>query len=108
MARSARTKPVTLRTCIGCRARRAPSELTRIVRLADGSLQIGRTLPGRGAWLCRSSAECLELAARQGGFARAFRSPIRSVKVDALRIALLDHPGGPATDFVPGTPTARD
>ena len=108
MVRPDSPTPATLRTCIGCRARRDPSDLTRIVREADGSLRIGRTLPGRGAWLCRASAECLELAARQGGFARAFRSPVRSVQVDALRVALLDHPGDLATDFVPGTPAARD
>ncbi|MBA3283035.1 MAG: YlxR family protein [Acidimicrobiia bacterium] len=96
------------RTCIGCRQRRQQAELTRIVRAGDGSLAIGRTLHGRGAWLCRASTECLELAARQGGFARAFRASVRSSDVDALRVGWPDGDGGPRSDFVPGTLPARD
>ncbi len=40
------------------------------------------TLPGRGAYLCRASdraqpdPDCLELALRRGGIARALRRPV--------------------------------
>ncbi|CAN5571531.1 YlxR family protein [soil metagenome] len=102
----ARTAP--LRTCIGCRRRRAPEELTRFVRAADRSLRIGRTLAGRGAWLCQGSTECFELAARQGGFARAFRAPVSATEVDALRVELRDGVGHHEHPFVPGRPAARD
>ncbi len=86
-----------IRTCAGCRRRRGQSELTRITRAGDGTLCIGRTLPGRGAWLCQGSSECLDQAVRQGGFARSFRAQVTPAQAKDL-----------ADDFVPGTPTARD
>lgn len=45
---------VPTRTCAVCRTARAKRELTRIVRIADGSVvrdQTGR-LPGRGTYIC--------------------------------------------------------
>uniref|UniRef100_UPI00345CDB5F YlxR family protein n=1 Tax=Ilumatobacter sp. TaxID=1967498 RepID=UPI00345CDB5F len=51
-----------IRTCIGCRVRRPQSELLRCVFAADGSVQVCRTAPGRGAWLC--GAGCVEPARR--------------------------------------------
>ena len=47
-----------------------------MVRASDGSLQIGRTLPGRGAWLCAGSPACLQRAARRGTLARALRASV--------------------------------
>jgi predicted RNA-binding protein YlxR (DUF448 family) len=44
------------------------------------------TMPGRGAYLCRSGgpgepqAKCLELAGRRGGIARALRVPAKLVE----------------------------
>jgi predicted RNA-binding protein YlxR (DUF448 family) len=41
------------------------------------------TLPGRGAYLCRGSvagelsSDCVELATRRGGLARAFRCAVK-------------------------------
>jgi len=80
--RSARAVPP--RTCVGCRRRAGIDELVRIVRLPDGSLRIGRTLPGRGAWLCAGSLECLNQAAQRNAFSRALRSPVSSDDVLAL------------------------
>jgi radical SAM superfamily enzyme YgiQ (UPF0313 family) len=34
-------------------------ELVRLVRRPDGTVEISRTLPGRGAWLCAGSSACL-------------------------------------------------
>ena len=82
--------------------------LIRIVRRADGSLVPGRTLPGRGAWLCRATPNCLELAVRRGGFARAFRTSIDPARVEDLRIGLVAPAGRPDIDFVPGVPPARN
>ena len=90
----------SVRTCIGCRRRAAPRELVRLVRTPDGRLEIGTTLPGRGAWLCRSDGttadgdqaggavialECLEAAARRQAFNRAFRAPVDGAAMEALR-----------------------
>ena len=63
------------RTCVGCRATRPQSELVRVARLPDGALMVGRTLPGRGAWLCAGSVACFEAAVKRKAFARALRTP---------------------------------
>jgi predicted RNA-binding protein YlxR (DUF448 family) len=45
--------------------------------LSGGRVQAdpAQRLPGRGAYVCDSA--CAERAARRGGFARSFRSPVR-------------------------------
>ncbi|MBX3314842.1 MAG: YlxR family protein [Actinobacteria bacterium] len=97
-----------VRTCVGCRERRTQDQLTRIARRGDGSLAPGRTLPGRGAWLCRASPTCLDLAIRRGGFARAFRTSIDPAHVEELRTTLVDPADRSDIDFVPGVPPARN
>ena len=64
-----------VRRCAGC-GRRAPQH--ELVRFAarDGELVAGRTVPGRGAYTCRSVA-CFERASAQRGFARVLRRPVR-------------------------------
>ena len=47
-------------------------------------LQAGRTLPGRGAWLCAGSPSCLHRAARRGALSRALRAPVSAEAVLAL------------------------
>jgi predicted RNA-binding protein YlxR (DUF448 family) len=56
--------------------------MVRIVRRPDGALEVDRSGAGRGAWLCRESADCLERAVRQHRFERAFRAPVEG---DALQ-----------------------
>jgi uncharacterized protein len=81
------------RRCIGC-GRIAPKpELVRIAavhapagRSRRAVLDATGTLPGRGAYLCRDDrggeatgepkAECLALATRRGGVARALRCAV--------------------------------
>jgi len=75
----------------------------RVVRLEDGSLVPGRTLPGRGAWVCRGSQACLELARKRRAFERAFRAPVAVVAVDGLEQALGCSTGGTERD-VPESP----
>ncbi len=77
-----------LRTCVGCQTTRPQRELVRITRTADGTLAVGRTLPGRGAWLCLGSPSCLDLAVRRGGFARSFRSSVSNSTIAELRSAM--------------------
>ncbi len=73
------------RTCIGCRRNGPADTMVRVVRLGDGSLTPGRTLPGRGAWLCRGSTTCVDLAEKRRAFERALRGPTRAGAVDDLR-----------------------
>ena len=58
-----------IRTCVGCRRRLPASSLVRCA-VVDGQVRLGRTLPGRGAWLC-PTPECVAAAVRRGGLARA-------------------------------------
>ncbi|MEV0624108.1 YlxR family protein [Nonomuraea sp. NPDC050404] len=66
---------VPQRTCVGCRAREAKSELLRLVRV-EGQVvpDLRGQLPGRGASL-HPAVKCLELAERRRAFPRAFRVP---------------------------------
>jgi predicted RNA-binding protein YlxR (DUF448 family) len=64
-----------VRRCAGC-GRRAPQH--ELVRFAarNGELVAGRTVPGRGAYTCRSLA-CFERASARRAFARVLRLPVR-------------------------------
>ena len=80
------------RTCVGCRARAHASALLRCVS-AGGVLMVGRTAPGRGAWVHPAQA-CLDLAERRHAWARALRldSAPATTAVRAL-VAGLKGPG---------------
>src|SRR5215813_869105 len=63
-----------VRTCVGCRARAAKSDLLRVVARGDEIVPDPRArLPGRGAYL-HLSQKCFEQAVRRRAFARALRS----------------------------------
>ena len=74
----------------------------RVVRRDDGSLAVGRTLPGRGAWLCRGSTTCVETALKRRAFDRALRGPVSPGAVDGL----LQELGVPTGDHGPSGPAA--
>lgn len=66
------------RSCLGCRARKKQRELRRLALDPDSSRprvlwDPDRRLGGRGAWLCRDQAECLNLAIKKRAWHRAFR-----------------------------------
>jgi predicted RNA-binding protein YlxR (DUF448 family) len=62
--------------------------MVRVVRRPDGTLSVGTGLPGRGAWLCRDDAGCLELAIRRKAFERALHGPVDDSQVEAVRSAI--------------------
>lgn len=70
------------RTCVGCRQTDSRSELVRVVLTGKGSaemaltLDVKKSLSGRGAWLHRRS-ECFALAVRRHAFGRAVRATAR-------------------------------
>ncbi|MGD9705419.1 MAG: YlxR family protein [Acidimicrobiia bacterium] len=68
------------RTCIGCRRVAPAGELVRCATIDPDLVVLSRTAPGRGAWLCPSTA-CFEAATKRRSFERAFR---RSVSPRAL------------------------
>lgn len=55
----------------------------RVTRTADGDLAVGRTRPGRGAWL-HPDADCLATAVRRRAFTRALRAPVRTGAADTV------------------------
>lgn len=63
---------IPVRTCVACRRERPKRELVRLVRVAEGEVQIDLSgkLNGRGAYLCADDA-CWTLAERRKGLERA-------------------------------------
>ncbi|MGH9070176.1 MAG: YlxR family protein [Acidimicrobiales bacterium] len=76
------------RTCIGCRRVAPCAELVRIVRSRADLLEVGRCLPGRGAWLCAGSPTCVDLAERRSAFSRSLRGPVEPSAIAHLRRVL--------------------
>jgi predicted RNA-binding protein YlxR (DUF448 family) len=77
---------------VGCRSRRPQDELVRIVATGGGELAEGRSLPGRGAWLCQPSVvACFDLAARRKAFGRALRAEVAAGATDRLRAYLAER-----------------
>jgi predicted RNA-binding protein YlxR (DUF448 family) len=62
--------------------------MVRVVRVADGSLVVGRSVPGRGAWLCREAPDCVDQAIRRKAFERALRGPVSREDMEMVREAL--------------------
>ncbi|HEY1621580.1 MAG TPA: YlxR family protein [Streptosporangiaceae bacterium] len=63
------------RTCVGCGARTAKSEMLRLVAVGNDIVpDVVARLPGRGAYLHRSQ-ECWERAQRRKALTRALRAP---------------------------------
>ena len=87
------------RTCIGCRRKAGPAGLVRVARRPDGSLAVGRSEPGRGAWLCGGSAPCFEAAVRRRAFGRALRCEVPGHELERLRGKLLS--GGVSSSHGP-------
>ena len=71
-------KHVPLRTCLGCRRRRAKRELVRLVRRADGVVvrDASGGAAGRGAYVCADAA-CLERLLKGGRLSHALRGACR-------------------------------
>ena len=91
MAEAATRPRVPERTCIGCRRKAGPPGLTRVARRPDGSLAVGRSEPGRGAWLCADSVGCFDAAVRRRAFSRALRSEVSGEELVWLRERLLNE-----------------
>jgi predicted RNA-binding protein YlxR (DUF448 family) len=52
-----------------------------------GVLVVGRTAPGRGAWVC--SVECFDRATRKKALERALRTELSSAEIDTARARLV-------------------
>ncbi|HEY3414748.1 MAG TPA: YlxR family protein [Armatimonadota bacterium] len=86
-----RAQPV--RTCAGCRRRRAKQELLRIARNPAGEVYVDATGrdEGRGVYVCHDAA-CLETAVRRKALDRGLKAPVPTESVEAARTAIANRP----------------
>ena len=78
-------KHIPLRTCVACREVKSKRELVRLVRSADGDIQVdtsGRE-PGRGAYLCRMP-ECWQIGITGGRLEHVLRTSITAQNRERL------------------------
>ena len=70
-------KRIPQRTCVACRQGKAKRELIRLVRNADGSVEVdtGGKKAGRGAYLCRTW-DCWEIGLNGGRLAHSLRTSL--------------------------------
>ncbi len=70
-------KHIPQRTCVACRKATAKQELTRLVRVSDGSVEVdtGGKKAGRGAYLCRSQG-CWEVGLRGSQLEHVLRTTL--------------------------------
>lgn len=81
-------KKIPMRKCIGCNEMKPKRDLARVVKAPDKkdengeilekgdlSLDLSGKMPGRGAYVCKST-ECLEKAIKAKRFERAFQRQI--------------------------------
>lgn len=88
------TRKIPMRMCIGCRDRRPKKELIRVVRRAsDGEIMVDTTgkVSGRGAYVCRDKASCLERAVKTHALERQLEHPIVPEVYDVLRRQLEEY-----------------
>ena len=70
-------KHIPQRTCVACREVKAKQELVRLVRTADGNVEIDTSgkKPGRGAYLCRVQ-ECWKTGFKSGRLEHTLRTSL--------------------------------
>ncbi len=81
----ASTKKTPMRMCVGCQQMRDKNNMIRVIRTQDGEFCIDRTgkKNGRGAYICKSP-DCLELAVKNHGLDRSFKTKIPKDTVEML------------------------
>lgn len=79
-------KKIPMRQCLGCREMKPKKELIRIVRSAEGVLNLDPKgkMPGRGAYLC-CDIQCLERAMKSKAVERALEVPVSEEILQDLR-----------------------
>ena len=70
-------RQIPLRTCIACREEKPKRDMLRVVRNAEGKIDLDFSgkLPGRGAYLC-DSADCIKRLRRYRLLNKAFSAEV--------------------------------
>jgi uncharacterized protein len=89
-----RPKHVPQRTCIACRSSDAKRQLLRIVRVAEGQVEVDPTgkKNGRGAYLCKVR-ECWEIGLNKKALDFALKTTIEPTVREELRAFGANLPG---------------
>jgi uncharacterized protein len=82
-----RPRHIPQRTCIGCRTTSAKRQFVRIVRTAEGRVEVDPTgkKAGRGAYLCRQQS-CWELALKREQVGRALKVTLAAADREELAV----------------------
>ncbi len=77
---------IPMRTCVGCRTVKPKQAMMRIVRTADGTVEIDPTgkKPGRGAYLCLKRS-CWQTALRRKSLNSALKVPLKPEEEELIR-----------------------
>lgn len=83
--------PKRQRSCIGCAVKDSKQKLYRIVRTADGAIDLDLTgrRAGRGAYVC--SLPCLEKAYKQGKLSRSLKCSVEANLYQCVHDKLSAH-----------------
>ena len=81
-----KTKKIPTRICVGCREAKEKRSMVRIVKSAEGMIQLDETgkKNGRGAYICRNM-ECLERAIQSKGLERSLKTSIPAEIIEILK-----------------------
>lgn len=79
------SKKIALRQCTGCREMMPKSDLVRVVKSAQGTVQLDKQgkLPGRGAYLCKKEL-CLKKIQKSKALERGLSTCIPPEVYDEL------------------------
>ena len=95
-----RMKKVPMRKCTGCNEVKEKRSLVRIVKAPENAVNSGEISvdltgkkPGRGAYICNDSLECLKKAKKAGRLERAFSCKIPEDVYDRLAKEISDTAG---------------
>lgn len=85
-------KKIPLRKCNGCGEQKDKKELIRIVKNANGEINLDLTgkMAGRGAYIC-PNAECLKLARKSKRINKAFETTVPDEVYDKLEEQLKNN-----------------
>jgi predicted RNA-binding protein YlxR (DUF448 family) len=85
VTRKTRPRHIPQRTCVACRRTTAKRELVRVVRTAEGGVEVDPTgkRSGRGAYLC-PTPDCWRLAVQKGRLERALKTSVSARDKEAL------------------------
>lgn len=78
-------KKIPMRQCVGCGEMKDKKAMMRVLKTAEGSIELDVTgkKNGRGAYVCRSE-ECLQKARKNKGLERSFKMSIAASVYDFL------------------------